>query len=158
VKSILIVARRDCFGDLALHFDSAVVCDQQILSTLGFDLGCRQGRGKHTDRGMNQQTVHPVLAGGELSVVVVVDVDSYSIGKSREAGGKPHRGSQHRRAAAWAKAERFQILLNQFPGLGFGPAESESQTIQDRLPAKFERFHGDVRELEVHDKLSRMRR
>src|ERR1700680_2511158 len=107
---------------------------------------------------MSQQSVHPVLAGGELSVVVVVDVDGHSVSKCGKAGWKPHRGSQHRRATAWGKTKRFQILLDQFPGLGFGAAESESKTIQDRLLAEFERFRGNVCELEVHDKLSRMRR
>src|SRR5438105_13337158 len=103
MKSIFIVARRNCLGNFALHFDPAVVGNQQIFPTLAFHLSSSQSRGEDADRGMGQQTIHPVLGDGELSVVVVVDVDSYSVGKSREAGWKPHRGTQHRRAAAWGK-------------------------------------------------------
>src|SRR5207302_7778918 len=104
------------------------------------------------------QTVHAGLAGDELRVVVIVHVDGHSVGKSGKAGRKPHRGSQHRRAAAWGKTKGFQILLNQSPGFGLGTAECESKTIQNRLLSKFERFRGDVSKLEVHDKLGRIPR
>src|SRR5207302_6601207 len=52
VKSIFIVAGRDCLCDLALHFNAAMVGDQQILSTPAFDLRCSQRCREHGYGGM----------------------------------------------------------------------------------------------------------
>src|SRR5712671_2137837 len=90
VKSIFIVARGDCLCDFALYFNAAMVGDQQIFSTLCFDLGYRERSRKNGHCGMSQQTVHPVLAGGELSVVIIVDVNGHSVRKSGKAGWKPN--------------------------------------------------------------------
>src|SRR6266478_92331 len=85
-------------------------------------------------------------------------MDGHAVGKGGEAGWKPNCGSQHRRTDAWGRDERFQIRVNQFPGLSLGTTERQSETIQDRLFAELECFLGYPRELETHRKFSHLSR
>src|SRR5579859_6430287 len=84
VESVLIVAWRDRLRDLALHLYSGLVCNQQVLSASSPDFGRRQSSRKHTDGRMHEKSVNPVFGHRELSIVEVVDVDGYSIGKGSE--------------------------------------------------------------------------
>ena len=61
VKAVLVVARRDRLGDLALDLDADVIGRHQIASGDGARFAQRQ-RGRKDRRGrMRQQAIHPVL-------------------------------------------------------------------------------------------------
>jgi hypothetical protein len=153
VKTIFIVAGRNCLRDLAFHLDSGMVGDEQILPAVACDLRGRQCRRKHANGGMHEQTVYAIFGGSELSIVEVIHMDGDAISEGGEAGRIPYRGPQYRRAAPWGRNKVFQILLNQPPRLSFRSTERQPETIQNRLLAQFHRLGWDIGKLQVHHEL-----
>jgi hypothetical protein len=96
MESVFIVPRGNCFCNLALYLNPDVIGDQEILSRDRFDLSGRQGRGKHRCCGVGQQAIDPILRNGKLGIVVIVSVDTDSIGKGRKSHWSSQRRANHR--------------------------------------------------------------
>src|SRR5207244_2012900 len=85
MKSILIVAGRDRFRDLAFHLHAQVVGEHEFLAR-NISLGGKcQDRGKYGHGRMDQQAVYAVLRGRELRVVKIIGMNRNSIHECGEA-------------------------------------------------------------------------
>ena len=86
VKALLVVARQDRFGNLALDFDADLIRRHQVAAAAPVALRERQHRGQRRCRGMRQQAIDAILRDRELGVVVIVGMDRNAIGERRETG------------------------------------------------------------------------
>jgi len=88
VKAVLIVPRRNRLGNLAFHFDSYLICRQQVFTAHPSHL-CDSKRGwKDAHGGVNQQTIYAVLRNGQLRIVKVVHVNSHTVRQGRKTSRK----------------------------------------------------------------------
>jgi hypothetical protein len=96
MKTVAIVAREDGLGDLAFHFHSDVIGEQQIAPSLAFRLRrCQRGsQGCHGR--MSEKPIYAVFRNGQLGIVIVVGVDRDAIEKSRKARRGFHGSADHR--------------------------------------------------------------
>ena len=85
VKSLLVVTRQDRLRDLAFHLDADLIRRQKIAAAAPIALRERQHGRQRRRRGVRQESVHAILRGRELRVVVIVGVDRNAVRKRCEA-------------------------------------------------------------------------
>ncbi len=124
MKSILIVAGRYCFRNLALDFHAQVIGHEKILGAGSGRVTKGQNSGKYGHRGVGEQSVYTVLANRQLGVVKVLDVDRQAIGEGREARRQFAFGPHHD-GAAIGKTEAGSILAKQLSVLGSGAGQGQ---------------------------------
>ena len=85
VKAVIVMARRNGFGDLAFHFHAHVVGQNEILAAAISNFSQRESGRQRWNRRMCEQSVHAIFCGGELRVVKIVGVNGNAIGEGGEA-------------------------------------------------------------------------
>ena len=148
VEAVLVVARQDRLGHLALDLHADLVGEHEIRAAAPVALGERQ-RGRQRGRGrMREQAVDAILRHGELRVVVVVGVDREAVGERGEARGQ--RASRCRSRCeprSEAMPRRFEVAVRDLAALGGRAGEREAEAVEHRALAEVRHVARDVARL-----------
>src|SRR5262249_34865409 len=85
MKSLLVMARRDGFGDLTLYFNADMIGGHQVAPGHFPSFGSGKRRRESSRSRVSQQTIDAIFSHGQLSIVVVVGMDTDAVRESGEA-------------------------------------------------------------------------
>jgi hypothetical protein len=151
VEAVLVVARHDRLGDLALDLHADLVGEQQVRAAAPVALGERQRRRQGGSGGMGEQAVDAVLRDRELRVVVVVGMHGEAVGEGGEARGQPHVAADHRASLVAGDPESLEVAPRDMAALRGGAGERETDAVEHRALAEVGHVLRDVGVLRVDD-------
>src|SRR5579864_6786653 len=143
MKSVLVMAGRNCLGYFAFHLDAEVVRQHKFFS--GNAPAFREGKdcGEHGNRRMHQQAVDAILCGRELRIVEIIGVNRYAVNPGSKARGGFESGANDCGLAA-ASAKMIEVAAANRAGFGAGAGESKAKAIEDGFFAKFDDLAWDI--------------
>ena len=149
MKSVIVVAGIDRFGDFGLDFHAKVIRQHEILAGALGELADGEGGSERSDARMGQQAVDAILGHGKLRIVEIVGVNGNAIRK----GGKPRR-RLHARAdngglAAYSKP--LQVLVDEGRHHRCRARQRQSKAVQNGLAAQFQDVSRNVGVFRIHD-------
>jgi hypothetical protein len=136
VEAVLVMARRDRLGDLALDFHADLVGQHEVRTAAPVALRDRERGRQRGRRGMGEQPVDAVLRHGELRVVEVVGVDREAVGERGEARRQAQAAADHGAALSAAMPERLEVAARDVAALRGGAGEREPDAVEHRALAE----------------------
>ena len=143
MKSILIMAGRNGFGDLAFDLDPQMVRKHEFFTGDRSAFGHRKDGGQHRHGWVHQQSVYAIFSGGKLRVVEIICVNGYAVYKRGETG-RGFYGRADDRGFSVADAKLPKVLPANRSGLCARSRQRQTQAIKDGLLAKLDDAFGDI--------------